>query len=127
MGDGEDGVGAELGFVFGAVDGDHGRVDKALIAGVHAGEFRTEDGLDVFYGLENALAEVVVFISVAKFDGLVLAGGGSAGNGSAASGFRRRERRQLRLWGCRGSREFSRAWIETISVMLLLYLGAAEC
>ena len=50
-GDGEDGVGAELGFVLGAVDVDHGGVDEALVGGVHAGEFGAEDGLDVFYGV----------------------------------------------------------------------------
>ena len=85
-GDGEDGVGAELGFVFGAVDGDHGGVDEALVGGVHAGEFGGEDGLDVFDGVEDAFAEVVVLVAVAEFDGFVLAGGGSAGNGGAAFG-----------------------------------------
>jgi hypothetical protein len=36
--------------------------------------------------VEDAFAEVVVFVSIAEFDGLVLAGGGSAGNGGAAFG-----------------------------------------
>ena len=85
-GDGEDGVGAELGFVLGAVDGDHGGVDQALVGGVHADEFGAEDGLDVFDGLEYALAEVVIFVAVAKLNGFVLAGGGAAGNGGAAYG-----------------------------------------
>ena len=77
-GDGEDGVGAELGLVLGAVDGDHGGVDEALVGGVHAGEFGGEDGFDVFDGVEDALAEVVVLVAVAELDGLVLAGGGAA-------------------------------------------------
>ena len=34
--------------------------------------------------MEDAFAEVVFFVSIAEFDGLVLAGGGSAGNGGAA-------------------------------------------
>ena len=61
-------------------------IDQALVGSVHALEFGGEDGLDVFYGLEDALAEVVLFVSVAKFNGLVLAGGGSAGNGGAPFG-----------------------------------------
>ena len=85
-GDSEDGVRSELGFVFGAVDGDHGGVDKALVRGVHAGEFGAEDGFDVLYGLQNTLADVVILVSIAEFYGLVLAGGGSAGNGGAAFG-----------------------------------------
>ncbi len=85
-GDGEDGVRAEAGLVLGAVDGDHGGVDQALIAGIHAGELRSEDGLDVLDGEQHALAEVVLFVSIAEFYGLVLAGGGSAGDGSATFG-----------------------------------------
>ena len=85
-GDGEDGVGAEFGFIFAAVDGDHGGVDEALVAGVHAGEFWAKDGLYVFDCLKNSFAEVVVLVSIAELDGFVLAGGGSAGNGGASSG-----------------------------------------
>ena len=76
-GDGEDGVGAEVALVVGAVDGDHGRVDEFLIAGVHAGEFGGDGGLDVVDGLEDALAEVVGLVVIAELDGLVLAGGGA--------------------------------------------------
>ncbi len=85
-GDGEDGVGAELGLVVGAVDGDHGGVDEALVGGVHAGELGGEDGLDVFDGLEDAFAEVDGLVAVAQLDGLVLAGGGAGGDGGAADG-----------------------------------------
>ena len=85
-GDGEDGVGAELGLVLGAVDGDHGGVDQALVGGVHAGEFRREDGLDVFDGVEDALAQVVGLVAVAQFDGFVLAGGGARRHSGAAHG-----------------------------------------
>ena len=59
---------------------------RRWLAGVHAGEFGAEDGLDVFDGLENAFAEVVVFVAVAEFDGFVLAGGGAGGDGGAAYG-----------------------------------------
>jgi hypothetical protein len=84
-GDGEDGVGSEPGLVLGAVDGDHGGVDEALVGGVHAGEFGGEDGLYVFNGLEDTFAEVVLLVAVAEFDRFVLAGGGSAGDSGAAT------------------------------------------
>ncbi len=85
-GDGEDGVGSEFGFVLGAVDVYHGGVDEALVGGVHAREFGTENGLDVFYGVEDTFTEVVLLVSVTEFDGLVLSGRGSTGDGGAAFG-----------------------------------------
>ena len=84
-GDGEDGVGAEVALVGGAVDGDHGGVDESLVGAVHAGELGGEDGLDVFDGFEDAFAEVDGLVSVAELDGLVLAGGGTGGDGGAAA------------------------------------------
>ena len=36
--------------------------------------------------LQDAFAEIVILVSIAEFDGLVFAGGGSAGNGGAAFG-----------------------------------------
>ena len=120
-GDGEDGVGSEFGFVLGAVDGDHGGVDEALVGGVHAGEFGGEDGLDVFYGLEDSFAEVVGLVTVAEFDGFVLSGGGSAGDCGAARVPPSRVTSASTVGLPRESR-ISRAWMETISVMLLLLL-----
>ena len=35
---------------------------------------------------EDAFAKIVLFVSIAEFDGFVLAGGGTAGNGGAAFG-----------------------------------------
>ena len=43
-----------------------------------------EDGLDVFYGLQDAFAEVMGLVAIAQFNGLVLAGRCSAWNGGAA-------------------------------------------
>jgi hypothetical protein len=63
---------------------DHGGVEQALVGGVHAFELGSEDRLDVFDGLQHALAEVVRLVAVAQLYGFVLAGGGAAGNGGAA-------------------------------------------
>src|SRR6202020_1162429 len=85
-GDCEAGVSAALGFVFRAVDRDHGSVDEALVGAVHAGKLGTEDGLDIFDGVKNAFTEVVVLVSIAELDSFMFAGGGAAGNGGAAFG-----------------------------------------
>ena len=86
MRDGEDGVGSELALVGGAVEFAHDGIEFALVAGVHALEFGGDDLVDVVDGLENALADVTRLVAVAQFDGLVLAGGGSAGHCGAAAG-----------------------------------------
>ena len=85
-GNGEDGVGAETGFVGRAVEGDHFLVEGALVGGVHAGDDAGDFGIDVVDGLKNALAEVTGFVAVAQFHGFVLASGGAGGNGGAAHG-----------------------------------------
>jgi hypothetical protein len=76
-GDAEDGVGAELAFVLGAVEFDHGAVDIHLIQGGQTDDRIGDDGVDVFDGLENAFAQVTVFVSVTKLDSFVDAGGGA--------------------------------------------------
>src|SRR5215217_8253554 len=72
LGDGErhaeDGVGAELALVGGAVEIDHGLVDAELIEGIHALDFVENDSVDVFDGLADALA-VVKLAAIAQFDG----------------------------------------------------------
>ena len=83
-GDAEDGVGAELALVGGAVKVDHGLVDAALVGRVETGQGRgdlVDDGVD---GLLDALAEVAALVAVAQFNGLVFAGGGAGGNCCAA-------------------------------------------
>ena len=97
-GDAEDGVGAELRLVLGAIDLDHQVVDADLVAGVGADEDGSDDGLHVADGGEHALAEEAGLavdalgqgfggdIGVAELVGLVFAGGGAGGNGSAAEG-----------------------------------------
>ncbi len=73
-GDGEDGVGAKLGLVGGAVEGNHGLVDEALVGGVDAFELGSDDGFDVLDRLQNALAHEVRLVAVAEFDGFMFAG-----------------------------------------------------
>mmetsp|Transcript_59688 Transcript_59688/g.140563 ORF Transcript_59688/g.140563 Transcript_59688/m.140563 type:complete len:374 (-) Transcript_59688:7-1128(-) len=83
--DREDRVGAELGFVGGAVELDHLVVDGLLLNRVHAGERRADDRLHVLDSLENALAEVALVIAIPELAGLVDASGGT-GRHSAAEG-----------------------------------------
>ena len=79
--DAEDGVGAELLFVVGAVELDERVVDFDLIERVHAAE-RGGDGLvDAFDGLFHAFAAVAFLVVVAQLPRLVLAGGRAAGRG----------------------------------------------
>ena len=68
----------------GAVERDHGRVDQALIGGVHAFQLRRNHGLHIGDGLQHALAQVVALVAVAQFHGFVLAGGGARGHDGAA-------------------------------------------
>lgn len=84
--DGEDGVRAEFGFVFGTIDGDHGRVNEPLVGGIHAHEFRGKDGLNIFDGLEDAFAQVVFLVAVTQLNGFMLTGRGSTGDCSAPTG-----------------------------------------
>ena len=83
-GDSQDGVGAQLALVGRAVERDHGLVEEALVGGVHAFQFGSNDGLNVGNGLENALAQVVALVAVAQFHGLMFAGGGARGHNGAA-------------------------------------------
>ena len=85
-GDGQDGIGAELAFVGGSIERVHGLIDEALVGGVHAFEFRGNDGFNIGHGLQNAFAEVMAFVAVAQLDGLKLAGGGSGWDNGTAHG-----------------------------------------
>ncbi|MNX46846.1 hypothetical protein D3C86_773940 [compost metagenome] len=84
--DAEDGVGAKLGLVGGAVQLEHRLVDGDLVEGVHAGEFVGDHFVDVVDGAQDALAVVPIgLVLVAHLDGFVGAGGGAGGNGRAAA------------------------------------------
>ncbi len=82
--DGKNGVGAQLALVRRAVELDHGLVDEALVAGVHALQLGGDDGLHIGNGLQNALAEIVALVAVAQFHGLMLAGRGARRHNGAA-------------------------------------------
>ena len=86
--DAQDGVGAQLALVFGAVQLDHAHVDADLVDGVHADQVFGDDVVDVVDGLEDALAEVALLVAVAQLHGLALAGGCAGRHGGAAEGAR---------------------------------------
>ena len=104
QGDAEDGVGAELGLVGGAVQVDHGLVDAALVGGVEADQGRCDLVDDGVNGLLDTLAEVAALVAVAQLNGFVLAGGGTGRNGSAADLAVGERELQLLRWGCHGNR-----------------------
>ena len=85
-GDGQNGVGAQLGFVLGAVGVDHGLVDGIGVGGIHADDGISDDGVDVLHGLGDALAQIAALVAVAQLQRLELAGG-CTGRG-AAPGYR---------------------------------------
>ena len=80
----QNGVGAQVLLVLGAVELDHAVVERDLIDGVHAAQFVGQLGVDVVDGLENPLAEILRLVAVAELQGLVDAGAGPAGDGGAA-------------------------------------------
>src|SRR5690606_34933216 len=58
QGDGQDGVGAELGFVLGTVEVDHRAVEGLLVQRAFAQQQVTDRAVDVGHGLQNAFAQV---------------------------------------------------------------------
>ncbi len=80
----EDGVGSEPALVLGSVELDEGRVDPALILGIHAGK-RIEDlAIDGVDRLGDALALVARLVAVAQLDRLVRSRRGARGHRGAA-------------------------------------------
>ena len=86
QGDAEHGVGAEAGLVGGTVELDEQLVDAGLVEDVHAQEGFGYLGVDVLHGTGHALAHVTALVAVTQLAGLIDAGGGAGGNGSAADG-----------------------------------------
>ena len=82
--DGEDGVGAELGLGFRAVELEHRGVHGELVERVHADERGLDFGVGVGDGFLHAFAAETLFVAVAEFDGFVFAGAGAAGDGGAS-------------------------------------------
>ncbi len=62
------------------------RVERALVGGIGSAESFGDFAIDVRYGLQNALAEILGLVAVAQFDGFVFAGGGAAGDNGPGVG-----------------------------------------
>ena len=86
QGSAQNGVGAQLGLVGGAVQLDEGLVDGGLIQHIHAHQALGDVGVHVLHGGEHALAQVTALVAVAELAGLIDAGGGTGGHGGAADG-----------------------------------------
>ena len=61
----------------GAVELDHGLVERELVLGLHAGQRLEDLAVDRLDRLEHALAAVALLVAVAQLDRLVGAGGGA--------------------------------------------------
>ena len=85
-GNGEDGIGSDFLFGRGAVNRNHGFVDRHLIRRVEADESGSEKFGNISDSFVYALAEIAGFVSVAKLHGLMLSSAGAAGNRCAADG-----------------------------------------
>ncbi len=83
--DRQDRVGAQLALGRRAVEREHGVVELALVAGVHAFQLGGDHFVDVVDGLQHAFADVAALVAIAQLQRFVLAGGGAAGHGGAAA------------------------------------------
>ncbi len=81
----EDGVGAEVRFGVGAVELEHLLIDGDLVEGAHSFESLGDGAVYVGNSLENAFTHVAALVAVAELESFVDAGGGTRGNGSAAT------------------------------------------
>ncbi len=82
---GQDGVRAEFGFGFRAVQFQHRAVDQGLFGGIQTFQSGQDDVHDVFHGLAHPFAAVTFLVAVAQFDGLILTSAGAGGDRGAAS------------------------------------------
>ena len=108
QGDGQDGVGAEDGFGFRAVQLDHGAVQGELIQGIQAADGGEDFVGDVFDGFGDAFAEETALVAVAQFEGLVFAGAGAGGDSGAAGGAAGEEDVHFDGWVAAGIKDFAR-------------------
>jgi hypothetical protein len=76
----QDGVGADLALVGGAVRRQHRRIDAGLVEGVAADHHRGQQLADVVDRLLHALAQVALAVAVPQLQRLVLAGRGARGH-----------------------------------------------
>ncbi len=83
-GDREDAVGAEVGFIFGAVGLQHGGVDFIDVPGIDTDNSFFDDSIDVLDRFGDAFAAVAGLVPVAEFEGFEFTGGCAGGSGSSA-------------------------------------------
>ena len=81
-GHGQNGVCAQIGFIFGAVGFEHGGVHRVDVGSIQPHHRVGDDGVDVLHGLGHALAQIAAFVAVPQLQRLKLAGG-CAGRGAA--------------------------------------------
>jgi len=84
QGDAEDGVGAQLALVRGAVELDHQVVEGALVGGIHADDLRSDDLVHGLDRVQHTLAAVDGLVAIAALPSLGLTGGSAGRNSSAA-------------------------------------------
>ncbi len=80
--DAEHGVGAEFGFVVGAIELDQQFIERGLVHRIGADQFL--EVVDVGDGFQHAFAQIAGFITIAQFQRFVGAGGCPRRHGSAA-------------------------------------------
>src|SRR5216683_1968312 len=76
-------VGAEVGLILGTVEREQRLVQRCLASYIYPFELRRDYVLDVSHRLEDALSAVSLGITIAQFQRLMGAGGGSRRHGSA--------------------------------------------
>ena len=82
----EEGVGPQALLVLGAVELDHGRVERGLVERVEAGDGVGDLAVDRVDRARHAFAEVAALVAVAQLDRLARAGGGPRGHRGPAEG-----------------------------------------
>ena len=85
-GHGQDGVGAQVALVLGAVGLQHGGVHGVHVRGVQTHNGLGDDGVHVLHGLQHALAAETALVAVPELQGLKLAGGSAAGGSAQGHG-----------------------------------------
>ncbi len=82
-GHGQNGVCAQIGFIFGAVGPEHGGINGIDVGGIHAHNSISNDGVDVLHGLADALAQIAALVAVPQLQSFKLTSG-CAGRCAAA-------------------------------------------
>ena len=82
----QNGVGAQLGLVVGAIEFEHGIVEATLVAGIHADEPLTDGSIHRSYRLQYAFPQVTGGIAITQFQRFTGAGGSTTGGASNTQG-----------------------------------------